>query len=591
MISNHNIFVEKISILAFGPDDRAAHEPSNFGLFGQRSQFVRTGMKYMGVALQLAKVSTGRRRATHSFRIEIINLTTSEVLSSRTRSVSIPAGENGCMLRVDVPLKSDMVHERYAYEVRVVSTRDNTTMASQGLSFRHAFRPRIEQCFLCPASSDERQREVNFSEIMEIDLCFELASDSVSSDMPEMTVSLCSTRTDLCLPTHIAEDNTNIVRCHIPLAELAGEGVTARLECLGTVAAEARLKVSDNTLSLCREDMAVEEESLPESNPDIDFDRLLDEFISSQLEEDKDPTPEQDCAPEATTEEEHRTAMSRLDELIGLDSVKSKTRSLYNISRFYRMRSAAGLSFRRPPLHALFLGAPGTGKTTVAKIMGQLLKEAGVLSKGHVVMRERSTIVGKYYGDEEKAVREAIEMSQGGILFIDEAYQLWREDDPKDPGRIALEAMMTALADPELRDWMVILAGYTVPTLKLLEANPGLASRIPPSNHYMFQDYNVEQLELIADKYLADNQYAISDEARVSLRRLLQHDYSCRDASFGNARHVMNLLETGILPAMAERVVGMASPQISDLKMITASDIPTPTIAQPRACRRLGFAV
>lgn len=459
--SKLNIGVERISILPFGPDDRAAHETDNFELFDGSTEFKRKGMKYLAIALQLEKLSTARRAVSHSFTATVVNIVTSEAVSARSFSVRIGADSTSLLYRTNVPLKADMVNERYVYEVRVTSMRDGRVCATSPLSF-------------------------------------------------------------------VAEKN----------------------------------------------------EASKSDEPD--FDKLLDDFISSQMAKEDD---------EEAKIEETKTALDSLNELIGLTNVKRRVRSLYNVSRFFRMRSDAGLTFSRPPLHALFLGSPGTGKTTVARIMGQLLKEAGVLSSGHVVMRERNTIVGKHYGDEEKAVREAIDEAQGGILFIDEAYQLWREDDPKDPGRIALESMLTALSDSERRDWMLILAGYTEPTLNLLKLNPGLASRIPASNHYVFEDYTAAELELIADKYLADNQFAISDEARALLGHLLHHDWASRDASFGNARHVLNLLETGVLPAMAERVVGMASPQISDLQTIVASDIPAPSLKPMAMRRRLGFAV
>lgn len=454
--SKPNIGVERISILPFGPDDRAAHETNNFELFDGCTEFKRKGMKYLAIALQLEKLSTARRAASHSFTATVVNTVTGEAVSARSFSVRIAADSTSLLYRTNVRLKADMVNERYTYEVRITSLRDGRLYATSPLTF----------------TTEE--------------------------------------------------------------------------------------KVA----------------------PDTDFEMLLEDFISSQLKDSCNEPPE-----------EKKTALDSLNELIGLNDVKRRVRSLYNVSRFFRMRTDAGLTFSRPPLHALFLGSPGTGKTTVARIMGQLLKEAGVLSSGHVVMRERNTIVGKHYGDEEKAVREAIAEAQGGILFIDEAYQLWREDDPKDPGRIALESMLTALSDTERRDWMLILAGYTEPTLNLLKLNPGLASRIPASNHYVFEDYSAAELEMIADKYLVDNQFAISDEARALLGRLLHHDWACRDSSFGNARHVLNLLETGVLPAMAERVVGMASPQLSDLQTIVASDIPAPC-PRPAAMRRpLGFAV
>lgn len=283
---------------------------------------------------------------------------------------------------------------------------------------------------------------------------------------------------------------------------------------------------------------------------------------------------------------------SGLDSLIGLDEVKAKVDRNCRTALFNTLRQRCGLPTVNMPLHAIFAGSPGTGKTTVAQIIGERLHQSGVLSKGHVVRRERSTLVGRYYGDEEKFTREAIEEANGGILFIDEAYQLFQRSDPRDPGRLVIETLMTALSDENNRDWMLILAGYTEPMMRLFELNPGLRSRIPESNVYHFADYSPVQLEEIAINWFSRYEFRLTAEARDALRLRLTDDWERRDETFGNARHVLNLIQTEIIPALAMRVTTI--PEVTSALMTTIEEYDIPasskiqrTIEPPR----IGFAV
>lgn len=324
---------------------------------------------------------------------------------------------------------------------------------------------------------------------------------------------------------------------------------------------------------------------------DQQFDEALDRFIQSQMDEaadhspdytdDKDEADETDEADEAevgsddeeTTAGKSSPALS-LDQLTGLAAVKEKLAMYERLVRFNKMRCDSGFRTVDTPLHAMFLGSPGTGKTTVAKLMGQMLKEAGVLSKGHVVVRERATLLGMYYSSESENTLKALEEARGGILFIDEAYQLFQPHDPKDPGKFVIETLLSALADDSNRDWMLILAGYTDEMKQLFELNPGLKSRIPESNTYHFSDFSADELMEIADRYLARHEYTLSEEAHTALAERLRHDHSHRDKKFGNARHVVNLIQTEILPAMAMRVTAGDGTDIARLSEIHASDIP-----------------
>ncbi|MDE6487166.1 MAG: AAA family ATPase [Muribaculaceae bacterium] len=577
----NNIVVESVCMRPYGPDHVLAHEHPAFHIFDDRNEFTRDGMKYMAVAVSLSR-SKAVRAASGSFRAEVVNMATGECVSARTFSVSFGAGESRTLWRVDVPLKADLVNERYEYELRVVALRDGSTAHARGLRFAEPWRPRLNKAYVASAGGDAPMQRLLRRDGYEQKVVLEL-SDKLPADArrPQLCLHFRNERGHRCNLIADVHADAGVVRaeCEVPAEVACAEELTVAVDALGRAVAQFKLGSADTL----QRGYAYPEEG-DAALADENFDRLLDEFIaeSGGLREQESPT----LVPAVET-----SAMDELDALIGLDEVKAKVRSMYAVSRFFGMRERAGLRIKRPPLHAMFLGSPGTGKTTVAGIMGRLLKEAGVLSRGHVVVRTRGSFVSKYYGDEEKAVREALKAASGGILFIDEAYQLNRVDDPKDPGHMVLEAMMTVLADESDRDWMLILAGYTEPTLDLLESNPGLASRIPATNRIVFSDYASEQLEQIADKYLADNDYAMCDDARELLRRVLRHDWEHRDASFGNARHVMNLLETGVLPAMAERVVAIGRPTESDLRTITAADIPAPMAPVRRERPRLGFAV
>lgn len=368
------------------------------------------------------------------------------------------------------------------------------------------------------------------------------------------------------------------------------------------------------------------------SDNDKDFDELLDDFIKSQLEDNEENTENscwsvqeepyepyadddnaeengdevEECSsdddeetneddyydcdfPEEEEDDEPEVEELTLDKMIGLGSVKEKLVTYEHLVRFNKLRHDNGLPTPSIPLHAMFLGAPGTGKTTVAKMMGKMLADAGVLSYGHVVVKERSKLIGQFYSNEEKNTLRAIEDAQGGILFIDEAYQLYQPHDPKDPGKFVIETLMTALADESKRDWMLILAGYPDEMRKMFEMNPGLKSRIPDSNIYVFDDYTAGELMCIAENYLERNKYTLTAEAQKALTLRLRSDYEQRDKSFGNARHVVNMIETEILPAMATRVVQTGESDVKVLTEIQACDIPKP-VRRLQTCRqRIGF--
>ncbi len=336
-----------------------------------------------------------------------------------------------------------------------------------------------------------------------------------------------------------------------------------------------------------------------------EFDKLLDEFISGAKDIlDEDDEPENDIIDDEDEDdtmndeeeeditdgdESQQDTQNELDRLVGLDAVKAKVEQYTITAHFNKMRIDAGLPEMAFPLHSMFLGSPGTGKTTVAKIIGKKLHEAGVLSRGHVIIRERATLLGQYYSSEAENTLKALEEAEGGILFIDEAYQLFQPQDPRDPGRFVIETLMTALADDSNRDWMLILAGYTKPMKRMFEINPGLSSRIPESNIILFEDYSEDELMEIAQRYFDTNKYQMTDEAAIRLRANIANAYACRNETFGNARYVMNLIQTDIIPAMAMRLSKEAEPTAEQLSTIIAEDIPLSIARKTEVARHIGF--
>ena len=363
------------------------------------------------------------------------------------------------------------------------------------------------------------------------------------------------------------------------------------------------------------------------SAEDDEFDALLDRFIASEkeraaeeeetdsadstadsasgepsqgsLRDDSAPgnpsqgNPWDDSAPGKPSQAEaaaNALLPPSLDRLTGLRPVKERLATYERVVRFNKMRADNGLPTSPAPLHAMFLGSPGTGKTTVARMMGVMLHRAGLLSRGHVVVRERATLLGQFYSSESEKTLEAIEEARGGILFIDEAYQLFQPGDPKDPGKFVIETLLTALSDPGSRDWMLILAGYPDEMRQMLDMNPGFKSRIPESNVYLFPDFTEPELMEIAENYLARNSYTLADDARAALRGRLAEDCARRGKNFGNARHVMNLIQTEILPAMAVRVTSEGLTDTASLTEIRLPDIPRVIPLQSPRQHRIGFA-
>ena len=267
-------------------------------------------------------------------------------------------------------------------------------------------------------------------------------------------------------------------------------------------------------------------------------------------------------------------AIAKLNALVGLDDVKKRILAHTSLVRLNKLRADRGLYNKMPPMHMVFTGNPGTGKTTIAKYLGEIYHGIGVLSKGHVVETERSKLIGRYFGDAEQNTLDALQRASGGILFIDEAYSLFvKADDTKDYGLRVIETLLTFLSQEE-PDLMVILAGYTKEMNDMLEANPGLKSRF--SYVFEFEDYTPNQLMEIGHKVLEREHYELTPEAEKKLSDYVIDAYNHKDEHFGNGRFITRLLTSQVIPALGNRLSALSADQISNeqLTQIEACDIP-----------------
>lgn len=266
--------------------------------------------------------------------------------------------------------------------------------------------------------------------------------------------------------------------------------------------------------------------------------------------------------------QELRAALSRMQNLIGLERVKELVGELQAFVEVQRRRRSAGLTAEPVVLHMVFRGNPGTGKTTVARILGTLFKEMGLLEKGHLVEVERADLVGEYIGHTAQKTREQIKRALGGILFIDEAYSLARGGE-KDFGKEAIDALVKAMEDHR-SNLVLILAGYRREMDWFLRQNPGLRSRFPI--HLDFPDYSVDELVRIADHMARQRDYRLTDEARLELARLLRQTSARAAVANGNARLVRNVVERAIR-RQAVRLVRENRHRRDELMRLTAADL------------------
>jgi len=338
-----------------------------------------------------------------------------------------------------------------------------------------------------------------------------------------------------------------------------------------------------------------EEESLPDNaDMDDDDDEInLDDFPKGSVHKIEDIS-----FPDGEIEQNQNISVKveilrpianpreELDKLVGCADIKKRMDELVALTRYNKMMREQFPDSKQHDvsLHSVFLGRPGTGKTTVCKIFGSLLRQAGALSKGHVVVCDRGTFIGTLWGDEERSMRQVLEMAQGGVLMIDEAYLLNGKND-NDPGKIVVHLMMSILADETQRDIAIVLCGYKEPMEKLLDANPGLQSRFP--NRFEFADFTIDELQEITRRRVREYEYEFTNSAWDKYCQILTQAYQQRNPqTWGNARFVANQLER-IYIQHAMRCVKQEPTNKRQLRLLTPEDILP--IDVPKEKRHVGF--
>lgn len=281
------------------------------------------------------------------------------------------------------------------------------------------------------------------------------------------------------------------------------------------------------------------------------------------------------CQPVAEDEKDTRTLQELLDELnslVGLDNVKNKVKDLIIYQQVQKMRNEKNLHSAKSTLHLAFMGNPGTGKTTVARIVGRIYKQIGLLSKGHFVEVSRTDLIAGYQGQTALKVKKVIEQAKGGVLFIDEAYSITENDHTDSYGRECLTELTKALEDYR-EDLVVIVAGYTNLMNDFFQSNPGLKSRF--NTFIEFDDYNCDELEKILVSICSQNDYILDELARKKIHIYFERAISSKTENFANGRLARNVYDDLVMNH-ARRVIHLINPGYKELSTIMEADVMLP---------------
>ncbi|MGQ0778399.1 MAG: CbbX protein [Pseudonocardiales bacterium] len=254
-------------------------------------------------------------------------------------------------------------------------------------------------------------------------------------------------------------------------------------------------------------------------------------------------------------------------DLVGLDPIKTRIREIAALLLVDRARGKFGLSTSRPNLHMSFTGSPGTGKTTVALRMAEVLHRLGYLRRGHLVAVTRDDLVGQYVGHTAPKTQEVLKRSMGGVLFIDEAYYLYRSDNERDYGQEAIEILLQVMENHR-EDLVVILAGYKDRMDWFFQSNPGMGSRI--AHHIDFPDYTQEELEAIGELMIKTEGYIFTPEAQETFSQYLERRRA--QPRFANARSVRNAIERARLRHANRMMAATEAVSKEDLTTLTPED-------------------